>query len=71
VLAQLYFANSIGGAAGVLIAGFWLLNVGGLPFTLDVAAIVNLVVFLIALGVARSGSHRAGVLEAAPEPIEE
>ena len=57
VLAQLYFANSIGGAAGVLIAGFWLLNVGGLPLTLDVAAIVNLVVFLIALGVARFGSR--------------
>jgi spermidine synthase len=71
VLAQLYFANSIGGAAGVLIAGFWLLNVGGLPFTLDVAAIVNLVVFLLALGVARSDSHVRGVLGTAPEPAEE
>jgi len=72
VLAQLYFANSIGGAAGVLIAGFWLLNVGGLPLTLDVAATVNLVVFLIALGVARFGSRVPVALEmpagAAEEP---
>ena len=59
VLAQLYFANSLGGAFGVLIAGFWLLNWGGLPLTLDVAAVVNLVVFLIALGVARFGSTNA------------
>jgi predicted membrane-bound spermidine synthase len=53
VLSQLYFANSLGGAAGVLIAGFWLLAVGGLPFTLDAAATTNLVVFLLALGAAR------------------
>ena len=71
VLAQLYFANSIGGAAGVLIAGFWLLDVGGLPLTLAVAAIVNLVVFLIALGVARLGPRVAGVLGTSDEPAEE
>jgi len=68
VLAQLYFANSLGGAAGVLIAGFWLLGVGGLPLTLDSAAIVNLVVFLIAIGVARFGAKNADV---APEPASE
>jgi spermidine synthase len=71
VLAQLYFANSIGGAAGVLLAGFWLLGAGGLPLTLDVAATVNLVVFLIALGVARFGSRAAispaSALEPAPD----
>ncbi|MDQ2766680.1 MAG: fused MFS/spermidine synthase [Gemmatimonadota bacterium] len=59
VLAQLYFANSLGGAFGVLIAGFWLLGYGGLPLTLDAAAMVNLVVFLLALGVARFGAKNA------------
>ena len=71
VLAQLYFANSIGGAVGVLIAGFWLLNAGGLPLTLAVAAIVNLIVFLIALGVARFGPGVAGVLGTSHEPADE
>ncbi|MEP7065193.1 MAG: fused MFS/spermidine synthase [Gemmatimonadota bacterium] len=70
VLAQLYFANSIGGAAGVLIAGFWLLAVGGLPLTLDVAATVNLVVFLIALGVARFGAHGSTMGAHGPEENE-
>lgn len=64
VLAQLYFANSIGGAAGVLIAGFWLLAVGGLPLTLGVAATVNMIVFLVALGVARFGSRVAPLRDA-------
>ncbi|HEY7860989.1 MAG TPA: fused MFS/spermidine synthase, partial [Gemmatimonadaceae bacterium] len=53
VLSELYFANSIGGAAGVLIAGFWLLGLGGLPLTLDAAATTNFVVFILALGAAR------------------
>ncbi|MBA2683527.1 MAG: spermidine synthase [Gemmatimonadaceae bacterium] len=57
VLAELYFANSLGGAAGVLLAGFWLLELGGLPLTLAAAAAVNFVVFLIALGAARVGSR--------------
>ncbi|MEO6209069.1 MAG: hypothetical protein ABIQ10_02975 [Gemmatimonadaceae bacterium] len=63
VLAELYFANSLGGALGVLLAGFWLLAAGGLPLTLAVAASVNFVVFLIALGVARLGA-RGGAAEA-------
>ncbi|HEY8794357.1 MAG TPA: hypothetical protein VIM15_05370, partial [Gemmatimonadaceae bacterium] len=60
VLAELYFANSLGGAIGVLLAGFWLLAAGGLPLTLAAAASVNVVVFIIALGAARFGS-RSGV----------
>src|SRR5674476_381871 len=69
-LAQLYFANSLGGAFGVLVAGFWLLNVGGLPLTLDAAAIINLVVFLIAISVARFGAPGAEA-PAVPEPLAE
>ena len=67
VLAELYFANSLGGAVGVLLAGFWLLAAGGLPLTLVAAAAVNFVVFIIALGAARFGS-RAATAQEAPEP---
>ncbi len=71
VLSQLYFANSLGAAGGVLLAGFWLLGMGGLPLTLDAAATINLVVFLIALTAARAGDRsRAATLAplAAPAP---
>ena len=70
VLAELYFANSLGGAVGVLLAGFWLLAAGGLPLTLVAAAAVNFVVFIIALGAARFGSRVATAQEAPePEPV--
>jgi predicted membrane-bound spermidine synthase len=45
-LSILYFANSLGAASGVLIAGFWLYAAAGLPGTLAAAAILNLVVAL-------------------------
>jgi predicted membrane-bound spermidine synthase len=45
-LAILYFANSLGAAVGVLVAGFYLLRVAGLPGTLLVAAMLNLVAAL-------------------------
>ena len=68
VLAELYFANSLGGAIGVLLAGFWLLAAGGLPLTLATAAVVNFVVFLIALGAARFGARVATApVASAPE----
>jgi predicted membrane-bound spermidine synthase len=50
-LALLYFTNSLGAAAGVLIAGFWLLPAVGLPGTLLVAAAINGAVALGALAV--------------------
>jgi spermidine synthase len=53
VLAMLYFSNSIGAAAGVLIAGFYLLALAGLPGTLVVAAILNMIVALLTLAVLR------------------
>ncbi len=53
VLALLYFSNSIGAAAGVLIAGFYLIAVVGLPGTLATAAILNLVVAAMVLGAVR------------------
>jgi len=53
VLAFLYFTNSFGAAIGVLVAGFYLVRLAGLPGTLIVAAILNAVVFLAALSGAR------------------
>lgn len=44
VIGLLYFANSLGAAGGVLLAGFWLLEIAGLPGTLVAASAVNLLV---------------------------
>jgi spermidine synthase len=43
-LSLLYFANSLGAAVGVLVAGFYLVALSGLPGTLLVAAMLNLTV---------------------------
>ncbi len=53
VLARLYCANGLGAAAGVLLAGFWLLGAAGLAGTVVAAGTVNLVVGLASLAVAR------------------
>lgn len=52
-LSILYFSNSLGAATGVLVAGFVLYAMAGLPGTLAAAAMLNLVVALGALVVAR------------------
>jgi spermidine synthase len=52
-LAMLYFTNSLGAAIGVLVAGFWLLELAGLPGTLVAASILNLSVGLVTFVVAR------------------
>src|SRR5919199_2133305 len=46
VLALLYFANSLGAALGVLVAGFYLIAIAGLPGTLLAAGSINLAVAL-------------------------
>lgn len=43
-LSMLYFANSLGAAGGVLLAGFWLVEIAGLPGTLLAAAMINIAV---------------------------
>jgi spermidine synthase len=53
LIAVLYFANSIGAAVGVLIAGFYLISVAGLPGTILTAAIINLLVGLTVFGAVR------------------
>jgi predicted membrane-bound spermidine synthase len=69
VLSLLYFTNSLGAAAGVLIAGFYLVRVSGLPGTLAAAAILNLLVGLAALIAAKYGPSAAARIApgAAPE----
>ncbi|MFL5582886.1 MAG: spermidine synthase [Gemmatimonadaceae bacterium] len=49
ILALLYFTNSIGAAAGVLVGGFYLIALAGLPGTLLAAAMVNIAVGLVVL----------------------
>jgi predicted membrane-bound spermidine synthase len=52
-LALLYFANSFGAAIGVLVAGFWLIRIAGLPGTLLTAAVLNMVVAAAVYGMVR------------------
>lgn len=44
----LYFANTLGGALGVLLSGFFLLNIMGLIGVINVAAFLNFMVAIIA-----------------------
>jgi spermidine synthase len=53
VLGLFYFANSFGATIGVLLAGFWLLDLAGLPGTLVVASALNLVVAVATFGLVR------------------
>jgi predicted membrane-bound spermidine synthase len=63
-LSMLYFTNSAGAAIGVLIAGFWLVDRFGLPGTLIVAAMINLVVALSVMVLVRgAGFGLQGVAE--------
>jgi len=54
-LSVLYFANSFGAAVGVLVAGFYLVNLAGLPGTILAAAILNFVVAIGAMTAMRFG----------------
>ena len=65
VLSVLYFANSIGAAIGVLVAGFFLIGLVGLPGTLVTAAIINVLVGLAVFGAVRLTTERPG--EMSPE----
>ncbi|MDX2194378.1 MAG: fused MFS/spermidine synthase [Gemmatimonadales bacterium] len=68
VLALLYFTNSLGAAAGVLLAGFVLVELAGLPGTLAAAAIANLVVAGGAVLVDGPAGQRAGGAAGSTEP---
>jgi len=46
IIALLYFANSLGAAIGVLASGFLLIRLAGLPGTIGVAGLINLILAL-------------------------
>jgi spermidine synthase len=52
-VAMLYFANSLGAAAGVLVSGFVLIAWAGLPGTLRSAGIINLALAAVVMLLAR------------------
>ena len=60
VLAMLYFTNSLGAAAGGLAAGFWLVELAGLPGTLYAAAGMNITVALCVVVVEQLTRLKAG-----------
>jgi spermidine synthase len=63
-LAMLYFSNSLGAALGVLVAGFYLVALAGLPGTLIVAAVLNVLVALVVFVVARRATPPAQQIDA-------
>ena len=63
-IAVLYFANSLGAAAGVLIAGFYLVAVAGLPGVIVAASAFN---FIAAIGAVLA--ELAGKAEEAEGPV--
>jgi len=58
-IAMLYFANSLGAAAGVLASGFVLIAWAGLPGTLRTAGALNLLVAVVVAVLARPMRHAA------------
>jgi spermidine synthase len=52
-LAMLYFTNSIGAAAGALAAAFWAIGALGMPGTLQLAGLLNLLLAAVVLLIAR------------------
>ena len=67
-IAMLYFANSLGAAAGVLASGFVLIAWAGLPGTLRTAALINLALAAVVGLLARAA--RSAPLEPQPPGAE-
>ena len=62
-IATLYFANSLGGAIGVLASGFILIPALGLPGTMGAAGVINLAIALLVAWMSSPAVHR-------PEPAQ-
>lgn len=69
VLALLYFSNSLGAAAGVLLAGLWLIGVVGLPGTLMVAGFINVLIAAFVFLLARAQERLSAIeVQAGEQP---
>ena len=68
-LSLLYFTNSLGAAVGVLLAGFWLVELAGLPGTLLSAAMLNLAVATGTILVIARARGRAAQAPEIPTPV--
>lgn len=62
-IATLYFANSLGGAIGVLASGFILIPALGLPGTMGAAGVINLAIALLVTWMSSPSVHH-------PEPAQ-
>lgn len=62
-LSMLYFSNSLGAAVGVLVAGFYLVQLAGLPGTLLAAAMLNLIVAAATIGIVMAARRSDGSQE--------
>ena len=67
-VATLYFTNSLGAAAGVLISGFILIAAVGLPGTIRIAGILNLVLAVVIWYAVRGQLEPAAAGTSAAEP---
>jgi spermidine synthase len=65
-LAMLYFTNSIGAAAGALVAAFVLMGWLGMPGTMRLAGVLNLVLAVLVLSLARGAEPPPAVAGGAP-----
>jgi spermidine synthase len=72
ILALLYFANSGGAAVGALLTGFYFVGMAGLPGTVLIAGMINIMVALVAYVVARLWEDEPVTFSAAiPAPAEQ
>jgi spermidine synthase len=68
-LAMLYFTNSIGGAIGVLVSGFYFIGTFGLPGTIMTAGLINIMLALVVWLLTRSQAPAAPIAtDTAGEP---
>jgi predicted membrane-bound spermidine synthase len=66
-LATLYFTNSLGAAIGVLVSGFLLIGLVGLPGTIIVAGLLNLALALVVATAVRGQGEPAPLPAGSPE----
>ncbi|HTP64323.1 MAG TPA: hypothetical protein VMJ66_02950 [Geobacteraceae bacterium] len=66
-IAMLYFTNSIGAAVGVLVSGFMLIRLVGLPGTIRIAGVINIALALTVWFLVRGHSGETQVADTAGE----